>query len=79
MCQHNKAGVVASWRRDKVGDIECLVPDLASGDLLSLWGTAARRREKKIICGWRSARVGSVAKSTRRETDDRNEMKRKER
>lgn len=32
MCQHNKAGVVASSRRDKVEDIECLVPDLASGD-----------------------------------------------
>lgn len=47
MCQHNKAGVVASWRRDKVGDIECLVPDLASGDPLSLWGTAARKRGKK--------------------------------
>lgn len=47
MCQHNKAGVVASWRRDKVGDIECLVPDLASGDPLSLWGMTRRRRGKK--------------------------------
>ncbi len=32
MCQHNKAGAVASSRHDKVGDIECLAPDPSSGD-----------------------------------------------
>lgn len=52
MCQHNKAGVVASWRRDKVGDIECLVPDLATGDPLSLWGMTGRRRGKKSYVAW---------------------------
>lgn len=60
MCQHNKAGVVASWRRDKVGDIECLVPDLASGDSLSLWGMTRRRRGKKSYVAGEGEGGGSL-------------------
>ena len=51
MCQHNKAGVVASSRHDKVGDIECLAPDPSGGD-----GPSGEERERERRRGDRETR-----------------------
>lgn len=53
MCQHNKAKVVASSRHDKVGDIECLVPDPSGGNKPSGDKRANMMKEKMKVRKWR--------------------------
>ncbi|TNN58413.1 hypothetical protein EYF80_031364 [Liparis tanakae] len=51
MCQHNKAGGVASSWLDKVGDIECSAPDPSGGD------GPSGRRENAEARRWRDKRA----------------------
>ncbi len=71
MCQHNKAGVVASSRHDKVGDIECLAPDPSSGDRPS--GEEGENGSKEMERQESSKKV--MAKSTERESNDGKRMR----